>query len=132
MGRPGTRPARLPSPHPGRHHQRSRSGKARPRQSERWYPLSNHEDEAALIEFNLTQRRKDRKEIQSAFPLPAFAFLREIQLFLTRACSMNRSSSLSLLAAGAMFVLASSVAAQDTFSAKIRPFLDAHCTDCHG
>jgi Protein of unknown function (DUF1592)/Protein of unknown function (DUF1588)/Protein of unknown function (DUF1585)/Protein of unknown function (DUF1587)/Protein of unknown function (DUF1595)/Planctomycete cytochrome C len=47
---------------------------------------------------------------------------------------MSRSCSLPLVAV-AILIFGGSVCAQDlasSFKAKIRPFLDAHCVDCHG
>src|SRR5437762_2945837 len=37
-----------------------------------------------------------------------------------------------LLLAVAMVLFTGNVRGQDAFTAKIKPFLDAHCVDCHG
>src|SRR5436190_23883636 len=44
---------------------------------------------------------------------------------------MLRICSLSLIAV-VMFLVPHRVCAQDMFKAQIKPFLDAHCVDCHG
>lgn len=47
---------------------------------------------------------------------------------------MRRGLLLSflLLGVGTPFVITEAAGAQDAFAAKIKPFLAAHCTDCHG